>query len=156
RDQFGAVFAASNVGVLFGAPLLGYMGDRLGRRSAVVTASIIVGVFTLAMMWATSLNEMTVLRFLTGVGIGGLLPNTSALNSELSPRRWRATLVVLMFTGITLGSATPGPVAAWLVPDHGWKILFLIGGAVPLVVGVLLYFALPESVKFLAARPQHR
>ena len=61
-----------------------------------------------------------------------------------------------MFTGITLGSATPGPVAGWLVPEYGWKIVFLIGGVVPLAVAACLYFVLPESVKFLVSRPTRR
>jgi AAHS family 4-hydroxybenzoate transporter-like MFS transporter len=153
---FGVVFSASLFGVLFGAPLLGYVGDRYGRRVAIVIGSLIFGVFTLAMMWATNLTQMTVLRFITGIGIGGLMPNTIALNSELSPRRWRGMLVVLMFTGVTLGSGTPGPVAGWLVPEHGWKILFLIGGIVPLAVAFILMFTLPESVKFLTTRPARR
>ena len=155
-EAFKTVFPASNFGVLFGAPLLGYIGDRLGRRLAVVLGSLIFGVFTLAMMWATNLDQMIVLRFLTGIGIGGLMPNTIALNSELAPRRWRATLIVIMFTGITLGSASPGPIAGWLVPDYGWKIVFLIGGVVPLFVALCLWFVLPESVKFLVSRPQRR
>ena len=154
--DFRTVFPASNFGVLFGAPLLGYIGDKLGRRVAIVLGSLIFGVFTLAMMWATDLPQMFWLRFLTGIGIGGLMPNTIALNSELAPRRWRATLIVIMFTGITLGSASPGPVAGWLVPDHGWKIVFLIGGVVPLFVAACLWFVLPESVKFLASRPARR
>jgi MFS transporter, AAHS family, 4-hydroxybenzoate transporter len=155
-EAFKTIFPASNFGVLFGAPLLGYIGDRLGRRVAIVVGSVIFGVFTLAMMWATDLNQMFWLRFLTGIGIGGLMPNTIALNSELAPRRWRATLIVVMFTGITLGSASPGPIAAWLIPDYGWKIVFLIGGVVPLFIAACLYFVLPESVKFLASRPQRR
>ncbi len=153
---FGVVFSASLFGVLFGAPLLGYVGDRFGRRRAIVIGSLIFGIFTLAMMWASNLEQMTALRFIAGIGIGGLMPNTIALNSELSPRRWRAMLVVLMFTGVTLGSGTPGPVAGWLVPEYGWRILFLIGGVVPLAVAFLLMFVLPESVKFLAARPERR
>ena len=156
QSAFGIVFSASLFGVLFGAPLLGYVGDRFGRRMAIVFGSAIFGFGTLAMMWATSLDQMTALRFVTGIGIGGLMPNTIALNSELSPKRWRATLVVLMFTGVTLGSSTPGPVAAWLVPEYGWKILFLIGGAVPLAVAGFLMFTLPESVKFLALRHSRR
>jgi AAHS family 4-hydroxybenzoate transporter-like MFS transporter len=155
-EAFKTVFPASNFGVLFGAPLLGYIGDKLGRRIAVVLGSLIFGVFTLAMMWATNLDQMFWLRFLTGIGIGGLMPNTIALNSELAPRRWRATLIVIMFTGITLGSASPGPIAGWLVPDYGWRIVFLIGGVVPLFVAACLWFVLPESVKFLAARPGRR
>jgi AAHS family 4-hydroxybenzoate transporter-like MFS transporter len=65
-------------------------------------------------------------------------------------------LVVLMFTGITLGSGTPGPVAGWLVPEYGWKILFLIGGAVPLAAALVLYFVLPESIKFIARQVDRR
>ena len=154
--DFKDVFPASNFGVLFGAPLLGYIGDKRGRRLAIVLGSLIFGIFTLAMMWSTSLEQMKWLRFLTGIGIGGLMPNTIALNSELAPRRWRATLIVIMFTGITLGSASPGPVAGWLVPDYGWKVVFLIGGVVPLFIAACLWFTLPESVKFLASRPSRR
>jgi MFS transporter, AAHS family, 4-hydroxybenzoate transporter len=156
RSAFGYAFAASNVGVLFGAPLLGYVGDKYGRRIAIVLGSVIFGLGTLAMTIATNLDQMTVLRFLTGIGIGGLMPNTIALNAELSPRRWRATLVVLMFTGITLGSGTPGYVAGWMVPHFGWEVLFIVGGVVPLVVAACLWFVLPESVKFLAIHPGRR
>src|SRR4029079_3270086 len=79
--------AASNVGVLFGAPLLGYVGDRFGRRVAIALGSVIFGVLTLAMTQATSIHQLEVLRFLTGVGIGGLMPNTIALNAELAPKQ---------------------------------------------------------------------
>ena len=149
---FKYALAASNVGVLVGAPLLGYIGDKYGRRTAIILGSVIFGVFTLSMTQATSVNQLLVMRFLTGIGIGGLMPNTIALNVELAPRRWRALLVVLMFTGITLGSGTPGAVAGWLVPHFGWKILFFVGGVVPLAVAACLWFRLPESVKFLANR----
>jgi MFS transporter, AAHS family, 4-hydroxybenzoate transporter len=78
------------------------------------------------------------------------------LNSELSPKRLRATLVVLMFTGITLGSSAPGFISAWMLPTFGWSVLFVVGGTVPLLVAVCLYFVLPESVKFLGGRPERR
>ena len=147
------LLTASNYGVLLGAPLLGYIGDRYGRKTAIITGSAIVGVSTLAVMAAGGLWQAVALRFLSGVGIGGLMPNTIALNSELSPKRWRATLVVLMFTGITLGSGTPGVIAAYLLPHHGWQVLFVLGGLVPLLVAACLLFALPESIKFLARQP---
>ncbi|HEY2591647.1 MAG TPA: MFS transporter, partial [Steroidobacteraceae bacterium] len=88
----------------------------------------------------------------TGIGLGGLMPNTIALNSELAPKRLRATLITLMFVGITLGSSSSGLVAYAWVPQHGWRVLFWVGGLVPLAVSVGLAFALPESVKFLALR----
>jgi AAHS family 4-hydroxybenzoate transporter-like MFS transporter len=153
---FGPAFSASLFGILVGAPLLGYMGDRFGRKPAIIVGCAIYGGCTVAIAMATSLNQIIALRFLTGIGIGGLMPNTIALNSELSPRRYRATLVVLMFTGITLGSGSPSLVAAWLVPDLGWQVLFVLGGMVPLVIAVCLLFALPESVKYLAQFPDRR
>jgi AAHS family 4-hydroxybenzoate transporter-like MFS transporter len=153
---FGPAFSASLFGVLFGAPLLGYVGDRFGRRVAVIAGCLIYGLGTLACVAASNLDQMIALRFVTGIGIGGLMPNTIALNSELSPKRLRATLIVLMFTGITTGSALPGYIQAWLIPRHGWPIMFWIGGLAPLVIAACLVFTLPESVKFLRGRPERR
>jgi MFS transporter, AAHS family, 4-hydroxybenzoate transporter len=152
----GIVLSASLFGVLAGSPLLGYIGDRFGRRPAILLGSVIYGVTTLAVIWQHGYLMTIALRFCTGIGIGGLMPNTIALNSELSPKRLRATLVVLMFTGVTLGSSAPGFLSAWMLPAFGWHVLFLVGGAVPLVVAACLYFALPESVKFLAGQPQRQ
>jgi AAHS family 4-hydroxybenzoate transporter-like MFS transporter len=152
----GWALTASLIGILAGSPLLGYIGDRYGRKAAIVLGSVIYGVTTLTVIWQHEYWVTIALRFCTGIGIGGLMPNTIALNSELSPKRLRATLVVLMFTGVTLGSSAPGFIAAWVLPTFGWKVLFLVGGAVPLLVAVCLYFALPESVKFLGGRPERR
>jgi len=154
--SLGVVLSASLVGVLAGSPLLGYIGDRYGRKPAILLGSVIYGVTTLAVIWQHAYWPTIALRFCTGIGIGGLMPNTIALNSELSPKRLRATLVVLMFTGVTLGSSAPGFISAWVLPAFGWPVLFLVGGAVPLVVAVGLYFKLPESVKFLAGRPERQ
>jgi MFS transporter, AAHS family, 4-hydroxybenzoate transporter len=154
--SFGVALAASLVGILFGALLFGYIGDRFGRKLAIVTGCIIYGVATLAVMAAGNLNEIVVLRFVTGIGLGSLMPNTIALNAELSPKRWRATLIVLMFMGITLGGIVPGTVKAWLVPVYGWRILFLIGGVAPLVIAIGVLAALPESIKLLARWPHRR
>ena len=152
----GWALTASLIGVLAGSPLLGYVGDRYGRKAAILLGSVIYGVTTLTVIWQHGYWVTLALRFCTGIGIGGLMPNTIALNSELSPKRLRATLVVLMFTGVTLGSSAPGFISAWVLPTFGWKVLFLVGGAVPLLVAVCLYFALPESVKFLGGRPERR
>jgi AAHS family 4-hydroxybenzoate transporter-like MFS transporter len=152
----GWVLTTSLIGVLAGSPLLGYVGDRFGRKSAILAGSVIYGVTTLAVIWQHGLWMTMALRFCTGIGIGGLMPNTIALNSEASPKRLRATLVVLMFTGITLGSSAPGYISAWMLPIYGWPVLFLVGGAVPLIVAVCLYFALPESVKYLGGRVDRR
>lgn len=152
----GAAFSAGLVGILFGAPLFGWIGDRYGRKPAITGSLLTIGVFTLAIVWAGSLDTLIVLRFLTGIGIGGMLPTTIALTGESAPKRFRATLIIVMFSGITLGGALPGPVAAWLVPGQGWQVLFLIGGVLPIVLAVAAFLWLPESVKFLALRPARR
>jgi AAHS family 4-hydroxybenzoate transporter-like MFS transporter len=151
-SALGVVFSASLFGILFGAPLLGFVGDRYGRRVAIITGCIVCGVSTLSMVFAANLEQMFVMRFFAGIGIGGLMPNTISLTSELSPRRHRAMMIVLMFVGITIGSGSPSVIAAQFVPVHGWQVLFLIGGVTPLVVAVILAVLLPESIKFLVAR----
>ncbi|HTJ24753.1 MAG TPA: MFS transporter [Candidatus Limnocylindria bacterium] len=152
RAAFAPLFSASFVGILIGSPLFGYIGDRFGRKVAIITGALWYGVFTLAGLFATSLETLIVLRFLAGFGIGGVLPNAIALNAEFAPKRFRATMVILMFTGVTLGGGLPGPIAALLVPTYGWHILFIVGGLIPIVVGLCLIVALPESLKFLALR----
>jgi len=149
---FAPALSASLFGILLGAPLLGYAGDRFGRRVTIIAGCAVYGLGTLATVWTSNLEQVAVLRFLTGIGIGGLMPNTIALNSELAPRRLRATLIVVMFTGITLGGSLPGYIQAWLIPQYGWRIMFWIGGLLPLAVVTCLLFRLPESVKFLALR----
>jgi MFS transporter, AAHS family, 4-hydroxybenzoate transporter len=152
RAAFGPVFSSLFIGMLIGAPLLGYLGDRFGRKKAIITGAIWYGLCVLAQTQAGSLDQLLWLRLLSGIGIGGILPNTIALNAEFAPARFRATMIIIMFTGITFGGGVPGPIAAWLVPHYGWQVLFFIGGIVPIVVGICLIWALPESLKFLAVR----
>jgi AAHS family 4-hydroxybenzoate transporter-like MFS transporter len=95
----GTAFSAGLFGILFGSPLLGWIGDRYGRNRAIVLSLMVIGVFTLATALADSLSTLIVLRFITGIGIGGMLPNTIALNAEFAPRRARATLIIVMFAG---------------------------------------------------------
>jgi AAHS family 4-hydroxybenzoate transporter-like MFS transporter len=154
--DFAPAFSASLFGILLGAPLLGYVGDRVGRKIAIITGCLVFSLGTLATVWAANLDQVVALRVLTGVGVGGLMPNAIALNSELAPRRLRATLIVLMFTGISAGAGVPGVVQAWLIPHYGWPVMFWIGGLVPLIVATCLLFALPESVKFLVFRAHRR
>jgi AAHS family 4-hydroxybenzoate transporter-like MFS transporter len=148
--SFTWALSASSFGILFGAPLLGWLGDRYGRKPAILASTLVCGLATLLVALAGNLDQVVVLRFFAGIGIGGLMPNTIALNSEMSPKRRRATLVVLMFTGVTLGGSLPGLVARWLLPSFGWTVLFEVGGLVALGTACGVWFCLPESVRFLA------
>jgi AAHS family 4-hydroxybenzoate transporter-like MFS transporter len=149
--QLGPVFSASPLGMVLGAPLLGWMGDKLGRRSAIIFGALLFGGFALGCAISTSLSELMAFRFMTGVGLGGMMPNITALNAEFAPRRLRATLVVVMFIGVSAGSMLPG-LAVAAFPEYGWRGLYVIGGVVPLVLAVVIYLWLPESIKFLTLK----
>ena len=154
--ELGTAFSAGLFGILFGSVFFGWLGDRYGRRMAIIASLLVMGVFSLATMPVTSLPELIATRFLTGLGLGGLLPNPIALNAEYAPKRFRATMIIISFCGITLGGAIPGPVAAWLVPTYGWQLLFLIGGVAPILLALLAVPFLPESIKYLALKAERR
>lgn len=149
-------FSATNFGVLFGAPLFGWIGDRYGRRPAINLSLVTFGLFTLIIVFVNSVEHLSWARFLTGFGIGGVIANTIALNAEMAPARVRATLIILMFTGTTLGGIFPPIVANTLAPIYGWQIIFWIGGILPFVIAVLCWLFVPESIKFLALVPARR
>ncbi|HSL78813.1 MAG TPA: MFS transporter [Pseudolabrys sp.] len=154
--QLGPVFSASLVGILFGSALFGWIGDRYGRKVALISSNLLFGVFTFAAAYATNLEQLFWLRLLAGLGIGGVIPNIVAINTESAPRKYRATLALLAVGFVPIGGAIPGVVAATLVPAHGWQILFIIGGIVPIVLAVLGLFTLPESIKFMALHESQR
>ncbi len=146
------VFSAGIFGLLVGAPLLGFVGDRFGRKTALLAGLGIVSVFTLATMAARSLPQFVVLRFLTGIGLGGVIPNVIALTAEAAPRRLRGLFIVIVNFGVPAGIAIPGLTAAALVPRFGWPALLLVGGLLPLLAAMLIALLVPESIKFLAQR----
>ena len=154
RAVMGPVFSASLSGMLFGAPILGYMGDRYGRKGAIILGCLLYGISSLAIIESHTLHQLIALRFISGIGLGGLPPNTIALNAEFAPKRARATMIVFMFMGITVGGIFPGAVSAYL-PEYGWHGLFFIGGAFPILVALASFFLLPESIKFLVLRNAH-
>jgi AAHS family 4-hydroxybenzoate transporter-like MFS transporter len=156
RSALGPVLSASLVGILFGSALFGWIGDRWGRKVALIASNLLFGVFTLAAAWSTNLEQLSLLRLLAGLGIGGVIPNIVAINAESSPRRLRATVALIAVGFVPLGGAIPGLVAGTLVPTHGWQILFTLGGIVPIVLAVLGIFTLPESVKFMALHESQR
>jgi MFS transporter, AAHS family, 4-hydroxybenzoate transporter len=152
----GPVFSASLFGIFFGSAIFGWIGDRWGRKSAIIWSCVTFGVFTLGATQATSVTELFWLRFFAGVGIGGLPPTLIALIAEFSPKRARGTMVILMFSGITFGGAIPGFIAASLAPLYGWQILFWIGGILPLLAAIGVYLLFPESLKFLVLKTTRR
>lgn len=150
--SFGPVFGVGLLGLTVGALIFGPMADRIGRRKVIVMSTVLFAGFALLTVTASSLNELLAVRFLTGIGLGGAMPNLIALTSEYSPKRLRATMVTVMFAGFPLGSMLGGFVSAHMIPVWGWRSVFYLGGVLPLLALPLLLLWLPESIRFLAAK----
>jgi MFS transporter, AAHS family, 4-hydroxybenzoate transporter len=152
----GLVLSASNFGVLFGSQIFGWIGDRYGRKTALILANVLFGIFTFIAAYSTNLTEMSWLRFIAGLGIGGVIPNIVSINAESAPRDKRATLAIIATGMVPLGGALAGFVSAGFVASHGWQILFFVGGVAPIVFALGAIFFLPESIKFMALHEGQR
>lgn len=152
KSQLGLVFSAGNVGALLGAYLFGYVNDRFGRRVAAIAAVLCYTLPALASAFATSLNELGMLRFVVGLGVGGIMPTAIAYLVEIAPKRYRVTMVMCGVLGFTTGIAAIGQVAAWLIPLWGWQAVFILPACAGLALCVFLYFVLPESLRYLTLK----
>jgi AAHS family 4-hydroxybenzoate transporter-like MFS transporter len=155
-QALGYVISANLLGMMFGAMFLGNMGDRFGRKRIIVVGTLLYALMSLACLLAENRLQLGILRFITGMGLGGVLPNVIALTAETSPLGRRPTLTSIPMIGMSLGSGMPAVVAAWLVPIFGWKALFVVGGIVPVVVALIIALALPESLLFLTYHGRNR
>jgi AAHS family 4-hydroxybenzoate transporter-like MFS transporter len=152
RGALGPVFSSGTLGIMIGALVFGPLADRFGRKPVIVLCTVLFGLFSLVTATAESLQALLVYRLLTGLGLGGAMPNAVALTSEFMPKRLRATAVTVTFVGFSIGAAVGGFVAAGLVRLHGWQSVFVVGGIVPCAIAVLLIGLLPESIRYLLMR----
>jgi MFS transporter, AAHS family, 4-hydroxybenzoate transporter len=156
RSALGPVLSASNIGVLFGSAIFGWIGDRYGRKPALIGANLLFGAFTFIAAYSADLTQLFWLRLIAGIGIGGVIPNLVAICTESAPRNLRATLPIVAVGCVPLGGALGGLVSAFLVPQYGWQILFQIGGIVPIVIALAAIMNLPESIKYMALHESQR
>ncbi len=154
--QAGMLASTALAGMMFGAMLFGTLADKIGRKKVILTCVVLFSGFTFAGGFASNPTEFGALRFLAGLGIGGVLPNLVALTSEYAPQRLRATLVTTMFSGYAVGGVMAALFGAWFTPNFGWQIMFFIAG-VPLLLLPLIWKFLPESLTFLvkAQKDEH-
>lgn len=149
QRDIGLAFAVSNLAVLLGALSCSAIGDRYGRRIGIILGVLIYSIPSLLTAFAGSLWELYALRFIAGLGMGGVMPNAIALLTEVAPKGLKSRMVMIPFIGIGLGAAAIGGIAAAFIPSFGWPAVFLIPGVSGLIVCAALIVWLPESIRFL-------
>ena len=149
RPAFQDVLTSGMVGMMIGGFIGGFAGDRLGRRVALLGSVVAFGVLTIAVSFAGSIPVLIALRFLSGLGLGGAMPNAAAISSEYVPRRQRPFAVTLTIVCIPLGGSLAGLIGGWILPAYGWRALFMIAGVVPLALAGALFGLLPESPRYM-------
>lgn len=145
----GPAFGASLVGVLFGSFLFSALADRVGRRPVLIWVTAYYAVFTYLTASATSVDGLISIRFLAGLGLGGIMPNAMALAGEYAPAKKRVAVMMIVSSGFSAGAVVGGLVASRLIPHYGWRSVFWAGGASALAVAALMLVFLPESIPFL-------
>jgi AAHS family 4-hydroxybenzoate transporter-like MFS transporter len=155
RSDLAPVLAASLFGMAIGSFAIGPVGDRWGRRPALLGSVVLFGLTTLLGATSANLWMLGAWRFLTGIGLGGALPNATALMAEFAPPRWRSQAVAAAIVGVPIGGMLGSALAVEILGTYGWRTLFVIGGALPLLAAVGMHFVLPESPRYLATQ-DHR
>ncbi|MEV4671368.1 MULTISPECIES: MFS transporter [Actinomadura] len=144
--------AVTFLGMLIGAIVTGLLSDRLGRRLPLITCLVWFSLCMIGSALAPSPEVLGIARFLAGLGLGGLLPTASALLMEYAPPRHRVLIYAMAISGIPLGGVLAAMLSLPLLPEPGWRVLFMIGAApLVLIVPVALRY-LPESLEYLVSR----
>ncbi|HEY3537407.1 MAG TPA: MFS transporter [Trinickia sp.] len=152
KAAFGPIFGAGLLGMLIGSLLFSVVADKIGRRPVLIWATLAYALCMLVTARVSTMTELLSLRFVTGFGLGAIMPNAMALAGEFSPKRRRVTLMMWVSCGFTIGATLGGFVSAVLIPAWGWQSVFVFGGIVPLVLAMLMLRFLPESMMFSIVR----
>jgi MFS transporter, AAHS family, 4-hydroxybenzoate transporter len=146
------VFSSGLIGMFLGSGLFGLAADRLGRRKVLIIGALVFGAATLLIaVVGNSVESLTALRFIAGIGMGGTIATQIALAAEYTPARMRSTVVMMLVGALGLGSFLGGLAAAALIPTFGWRAIFALGGILPLLLVGWMIPALPDSIRFLIA-----
>jgi AAHS family 4-hydroxybenzoate transporter-like MFS transporter len=151
-DRLGLIFSFALAGMMCGAMFLAPISDIIGRRKLIVVSLALVGVSILVTATATTLTEFIVLRFISGLGAGAMLACQATLAAEYSPEKYRSLSVAAVTAGYPMGAMMTSVVAGFLMPDYGWRGMFWFGGGLTLVMGLVAWAFIPESLKYLFER----
>jgi len=152
EDKLGLVFSFSLAGMMLGAMFLAALSDVIGRRTMIIITLTLVGVTVLLTASVNSLPALILLRFISGLGAGAMLASVATLASEYSPEKFRAMAVTAVTAGYPLGAMTTGLVASSVVPEFGWQGMFIAGGSATLLLALIAFFMIPESLYFLCKK----
>jgi MFS transporter, AAHS family, vanillate permease len=152
NSQLGALLSAGLVGMALGSLFLAPCADRWGRRRIILLSGAIAGIGMLASTAARGFTDLLALRVLTGIGIGGTIASVAVVVSEYAPDRWRSAALAAYATGYPVGATIGGALTALAIPRYGWRSAFAIGGAMSLVLLLVAWRRLPESLDFLITR----
>jgi AAHS family 4-hydroxybenzoate transporter-like MFS transporter len=155
KAMMGTIFSSTLVGLMVGYLVLAPLSDKFGHRRVILLSTFFFGLCTLLTVMATNVTELLALRFLTGLGLGAAAPGAIALTGEYSPKRLRASFVLAIYCGFSLGFVAAGAAAGALLPRFGWHSMLWVGGVAPIVLSAVLFFTLPESLAFLARREKN-
>lgn len=151
-SAFGLAMAAGHAGSFIGAPVVGMIADRVGRKPVIIAGALLFGSMTALLALARDPQHLVLLRFIAGLGLGGCVPPALALVTESMPSQRRGLCVALSMVCPPIGIALAGLLAKVLIPLIGWEGLFLVCGVAPICIASVLFFFLPESPAFLALR----
>jgi benzoate transport len=152
EDKLGLVFSFSLAGMMLGAMFLAALSDVIGRRTMIIITLTLVGATVLLTASVNSLPALILLRFISGLGAGAMLASVATLASEYSPEKFRAMAVTAVTAGYPLGAMTTGLVASSVVPEFGWQGMFIAGGSATLLLALIAFFMIPESLYFLCKK----
>ena len=155
-EALGVIFSFGHFGFLVGALGFGTIADRWGRKRMLILCALIFSFAMLLTTQITSVEQLAICRFITGLGLGGAVPNSLAFGSEYAPRRLRASIASLMWVGMPEGAALAGLAAAYVLPRYAWQTVFWLGGIAPLAIIVMVALVLPESLAFLVRQDKDR
>jgi MFS transporter, AAHS family, 3-hydroxyphenylpropionic acid transporter len=150
-EQLGTFFSASTFGLFIGALAGGRLADSIGRKHVLVASIAVFGVASLLTPLAWDMRSLGGARLLTGLGLGGALPNLIALVNECSAAGRRSANVALMYSGAPFGGAVASLISMSIAPSH-WRWIFIAGGVVPLIIAPIMLVTLRESPAFERVR----
>ncbi|MFW2080616.1 MFS transporter [Acinetobacter guillouiae] len=152
KTMLGVVFSASLFGLFIGSLFLSSLADRFGRRPILLISTLAFSVLMLLTPSVSSVEQLTIIRFVTGIFLGGIMPNVMAYSSEIVPSKYRILTMMVISCGYTVGAMLGGGISALLTPIGGWHAIFYFGGIIPLIIFFIMLFTLPESLQFMVSK----